>query len=141
LLRQFAIRRFGTFALVRCLTFAAYRVVEVQQGGFEMKINFMIAGAVVVMAMTTAGSSVAENACGLNDQQIAAGWTCMPVVDVENVSREIGGGSRCQDATITTTSYFAYNPAGNPVEDKSSIGDPVQSEWGSSYNNTGGCNY
>jgi hypothetical protein len=87
-----------------------------------------------------AAESDAAN-CGLNARQVAAGWTCEEEVETTNVSRTIGGGRNCQDATITTTTYTAYNPSGNFVEDKSVTSEPEESEWGSSYPIGDGCNY
>jgi len=72
----------------------------------------------------------------LNQRQVAAGWSCE--MEEVSVSRLIGGGSRCQDATQVTLQ--AYNPAGNPSEDK--VIELEEGDWGSSYPAVDGtCNY
>jgi hypothetical protein len=85
---------------------------------------------------------VAPGECGLNARQAAAGWICTAEVDTDFISREIGGGSRCQDAEITTTIFRAYNPSGNIAEDKTVVSEPEEADWGPSYAKpAGGCTY
>jgi hypothetical protein len=103
------------------------------------------AAAGAMMLLGAGGAWAAEEPteaanCGLNDRQVAAGWTCTAESSVTNISREIGGGSRCQDATITTSTYRGYNPSGN-LSDKV-FESELQSDWGSSYPKPiGGCNH
>jgi hypothetical protein len=99
-------------------------------------------GATVAAAAVRMGEEPSDPAnCGLNARQVAAGWTCTEEVETSNISREIGGGSRCQDASITTSVYRAYNPSGNLAEDKTDVSEPEESDWGSSYPIGDGCNY
>jgi hypothetical protein len=71
----------------------------------------------------------------LNANQIGNGFYCLGTTT--DVSREIGGGSRCQDAQQITVQ--AYNHRGNMMEDKTlEIGEV---EWGPSYSKVGSCNH
>lgn len=110
-----------------------------------MKRSIIAALAAVAIFATGAvaqeGWSDPEN-CNLNARQVAAGWTCTEEVDTDNVSREIAGGARCQDATITTTTYRSYNPSGNLAEDRTVVVEPEEADWGPSYAKPAtGCNY
>jgi hypothetical protein len=98
--------------------------------------------ATVSMAAVLTGEAPTDPAnCGLNDRQVAAGWTCTEETDTVNVSRIIGGGTRCQDASITTTTYRGYNPSGNLADEKIFTSEPQESDWGSSYPIGAGCTY
>jgi hypothetical protein len=101
--------------------------------------GFLMMGGMPAHAAETPADPIAD--CGLNSRQVNAGWTCTKETDIENVSRTIGGGSRCQDATITTTITRAYNPAGNEAEEKTDVSEPTESDWGSSYPIGDGCKY
>lgn len=113
-------------------------------------MNFLAAAALAAatfspVAMTSAFAAevqVGAANCNLNARQAAAGWTCTAEAEVTNVSRVIGNGSRCQDASSSVTTYRAYNPAGKIAEDKTIVvGDSELSDWGSSYPIGLGCNH
>jgi hypothetical protein len=100
-----------------------------------MKRSIIVAlGAVVVVATVAAANMTREEATALcleegllNQRQVNAGWYCE--AEVENVSRLIGGGRNCQDAEQVTLQ--AYNPAGNPAEDKAI--ELQEGAWGPAY--------
>jgi hypothetical protein len=110
------------------------------------KTTILLGAAAGAMMLLGAGGAWAAEApteaanCGLNSSQVNAGWTCTAETSTTDISREIGGGSRCQDATITTSTYRGYNPSGN-LSDKV-FESTLQSDWGSSYpKTTGGCTH
>jgi hypothetical protein len=113
------------------------------------KTTILLGAAAGAMMLLGAGGAWAAEAptdaanCDLNDRQVAAGWTCTAESSVTNISRQQPGQSnRCQDATITTSIFRGYNPAGNLADDKVFESDPVQSDWGSSYPKPDtGCTY
>lgn len=100
-------------------------------------VTFAAASTVAIFGATGAFA----NMCGLNDNQLSRGFTCVEVPDTDFISRLIGNNRNCQDATVTTTSYLSYNANGQLMEDRTIVGEPVQSDWSSSYTAVdGSCN-
>jgi hypothetical protein len=80
--------------------------------------------------------------CPHNANQLSQGFYCTSDEDASDISREIGGGARCQDATVTTLTVYAYNHRGNLQEERTVTSEPEESGWGSSYPKPAtGCNY
>jgi hypothetical protein len=100
-----------------------------------MKRSIIVAlGAVAVVATVAAANMTRVEATALcleegllNQRQVDAGWYCE--AEVENVSRLIGGGRKCQDAQQVTLQ--AYNPAGQADADKTI--ELEEGDWGPAY--------
>jgi hypothetical protein len=78
--------------------------------------------------------------CELNENQKTNGFYCMVDESTAEISRIIGNGKRCQDATVTVTVVEHYNRNGNLQDEKTYTSEPTAADWGSSYPIGDGCN-
>lgn len=101
----------------------------------------MLSLAAVVVAMSAGGSMAGDNLCEFTQRQIDRGFTETAVPSTTYISRTIGGGRNCQDATVTTLVVTCINQAGNVMDTRSFTTEPEEGDWGPSYTNTGSCNY
>jgi hypothetical protein len=113
--------------------------------GEHMKKYFAIVPAALAAMFIAGAAQAAEQDytgefCTLNSNQINNGFYCTQEATTREVSRVIGNGQRCQDATVTETTYRTYNQNNQLMSDRTVVTEPAQSDWSSSYPIGNGCN-
>lgn len=96
-----------------------------------MKIRALSAAAIIAFSAT--GAFASENICGFNANQLDNGFTESTVTTTETVTRTIGNGSRCQDATIKTSVTSCFNRSGALMDTRTVTAILEESDWGPSY--------